>query len=216
MGAFFVYTPNKYIITINLGIIKKMAKIIKGTLNVGKTAYSNGNAVVTTFNGSERDSTTSGFSVDTYTTNQLLDIISVFPVSNFIPNAGLITYSSYNITFNSTNQALLSGNYLLLPACTIDLRTIKVNPENSLFHVYITMVQGDPKYLITDTVMGESSTSAYNIFWIGTITTGSSSITATNINSRTRLDTFSPSVTAAGSSFPVSSGVPSQTGTINW
>jgi len=215
MGAFFVCTPNKYIITINLGIIK-MAKIVKGTLNVGKTAYSNGKAVVTSLNGTTRDSTTLGFTVDSYTSDQLLDMISVLPISNFVPNTGLVTYSGYKITFNSVNSAILSGNYLTLPVSTVDLTTVKASPANTTFYVYITMVQGLAQYLITDTVIAETGTSTYNNFWIGTITTGSSAITVTNIISRSRLDVFSPSSSAAGSSFPVSSGLPSQSGTISW
>lgn len=188
----------------------------KGTLNVGRTAYADGKAVVTSLNGDNRDSTTLGFSIDSYTTDQLFEMISVLPVSNFIPVTGLISTSGYTVNFTVINEALLSGNYLKLPITTINLTDIKASPENTTFYVYVTMNQGLAQYLITDTVIAESGTSAYNNFWIGTVTTGASSITSTNIISRARLDVFSPSSASAGSSFPVSTGLPSQTGTISW
>jgi hypothetical protein len=193
-----------------------MSKIIKGTLNVGKTAYSDGKAVITSINGTARDTATNGFTVDAYTSDQLIEMISVLPVSNFVPNSGLVTYTGYNVTFNSANPALLSGNFLMLPITTIDLTKIKTNPASSTFYVYVTMSQGLPKYLITTSVIAEEGANAYNIFWIGTITTNISGISATNIISRSRLDVFSPSTTAAGASFPVSTGLPSQTGNITW
>lgn len=193
-----------------------MSKIIKGTLNVGKTAYSDGKPVVTSVDGVVRDSTTLGFNIDAYTTDQMIAMVTVLPVSNFVPVAGLITYSDYTINFTVQNDALLSGNYLVLPITSIDLNSVVLNPESSTFFVYITMVQGLAKYLISATEITDATTAAYNLLLIGTITTNTTQISAVNISAKSRLDVVSPSAVAAKSSFPVSTGLPSQSGTITW
>lgn len=190
-----------------------MAKKIKGVLDVGKTAYSNGKSIVTSLNGVNIDSE-NGFTIDSYTSDHILKIISVLPVSNFPMNNNLITSNGYIVNFNSINPVLLSGNFFKLPISSIDLSTIKSNPSNTTFYVYIILIEGLPKYTITDIVISESN--IYNLLWIGTIITNESEISEININSRSRLDMYSPSITEAGSSFPVSTGFPSDTGVINW
>lgn len=193
-----------------------MSKIIKGTLNVGKTAYSNGKSVVTTLNSQNRDSTTKGFTVNSYTNDQFLSMISALPISNFIPNENLISTSNFSISFNSVNPALLSGNYLELPIVTINLTTIKSDPSSTIFYVYISMVQGIAAYKITTVPVAESGNNGYNNCWIGTIQTNATEISTTNIIARSRIDVFGLSSTAAGSSIPVSTGLPSQNGSISW
>ena len=118
--------------------------------------------------------------------------------------------------FTEETPVILSGKAFTLPITSINLTTVKANPANTLFHVYVKMEQGNAKYVITTDVISETGTTAYNIFWIGTIQTNSLQISNVNIQKRSRLDIFGASLEAAGSSFPVSYGLPSQTGTINW
>lgn len=120
------------------------------------------------------------------------------------------------VYFTEETPVLLSGKSFTLPVSNIDLTTIKANPANSTFHVYVQMIEGLAQYKITEEVIAETGTSAYNLLWIGTITTNSLQISSINIQKRSRLDVFGASVQPAGSSFPVSSGLPSGNGSIQW
>lgn len=120
------------------------------------------------------------------------------------------------VYFTEETPVLLSGKSFTLPVTNIDLTTIKANPANSTFHVYVQMVEGLAQYKITEEVIAETGTSAYNLLWIGTITTNSLQISSISIQKRSRLDVFGASIQPAGSSFPVSSGLPSGNGSIQW
>ncbi|HDS0645088.1 TPA: hypothetical protein QDV94_000806 [Escherichia coli] len=120
------------------------------------------------------------------------------------------------VYFTEETPVILSGKSFSLPVSNIDLRTIKSNPANTTFYVYVKLEQGLANYYITTDVISETGTTAYNIFWIGTIQTNAIQIETINIQKRSRLDIFGASLESAGSSFPVSYGLPSQTGTINW
>ena len=69
-----------------------------------------------------------------------------------------------------------------MPIQNIDLTTVKANPANTTFNVYVIMQEGIAQYLITEQVIAESGTSAYNTLWIGTVTTNS--IQISNIKNR--------------------------------
>ncbi|UTS53816.1 hypothetical protein UES1_449 [Escherichia phage UE-S1] len=120
------------------------------------------------------------------------------------------------VYFTEETPVILSGKSFTLPVSNIDLRTIKPNPANTTFHVYVKLKQGLVTYHITTDVISETGTIAYNILWIGTIRTNDIQIVSIDIQKRSRLDIFGASLEAAGVSFPVSYGLPSQTGTINW
>lgn len=120
------------------------------------------------------------------------------------------------IYFTEPTSLLLSGKSFTLPVQNIDLTTVKTNPANSTFYIYAIMEEGLAKYIASETVIAESGTSAYNTFWIGTVTTNALQIDTINIYKRSRLDVFGTSLEAAGSSIPVSYGLPTGSGTINW
>lgn len=120
------------------------------------------------------------------------------------------------VYFTEETPVMLSGKSFTLPITTINLTSITSNPANKTFYVYVQMVQGVAQYTISQSVIAETGTSAYNLFWIGTITTNALQIDSINIVKRSRLDIFGESLEAAGSSFPVSYGTPANTGTINW
>lgn len=120
------------------------------------------------------------------------------------------------VYFNEETPVMLSGKSFTMPVGSIDLRTVKVNPANSTFHIYVRMNQGIAEYFISSEIISESGSSAYNVFWIGTIKTDSIQISTISVFKRSRLDVFGASLDAAGSSFPVSYGLPSGNGTINW
>lgn len=116
------------------------------------------------------------------------------------------------IYFTEETPVLISGKHYTLPISNIDLTTVKANPENTTFYVYIKLVQGIANYHVSTTELAET----HSIFWIGTVKTDSLQITEINIEKRSRLDLFGSSFNAAGSSFPVSSGFPSSSGNVNW
>lgn len=120
------------------------------------------------------------------------------------------------IYFTENTSVLLSGKSFTMPIQNINLANVKANPANSTFHIYVTMEEGLAKYMATETVIAETGTTAYNTFWIGTVTTNANQISSINILKRSRLDVFGASLEAAGSSFPVSYGLPSGSGIINW
>lgn len=130
--------------------------------------------------------------------------------------AGQDVAQGFIVYFTEPTSVLLSGKSFTLPITTINLTSIKANPANSTFNVYVIMQEGLAKYFITETVIAETGTSAYNTFWIGTITTNALQISNIAIQKRSRLDVFGASLEQAGSSFPVSYGLPSNSGTINW
>ena len=116
------------------------------------------------------------------------------------------------IYFTEETPVLISGKHYTLPISNIDLTTVKANPANTTFYVYIKLVQGIANYHISTTELAET----HSIFWIGTVKTDNLQITEINIEKRSRLDLFGSSFNAAGSSFPVSSGFPSSSGNVNW
>ncbi|AFC21593.1 hypothetical protein GAP32_143 [Cronobacter phage vB_CsaM_GAP32] len=142
--------------------------------------------------------------------------------NSWTPNGNPILLASQDVAqgfiiyFTENTSVLLSGKSFTMPIQNIDLRTVKANPANSTFHIYVTMEEGLAKYMATETVIAETGTTAYNTFWIGTVTTNANQISSINVLKRSRLDVFGASLEAAGSSFPVSYGLPSGSGIINW
>lgn len=114
--------------------------------------------------------------------------------------------------FTEATPVMITGKSFTMPITSIDLSTIKSNPANRTFRVYIVMVQGLPTYKVTTDVMPESET----VMWIGEVKTNSTKISEININKRSRLDIYGMSYDPIGSSFPISYGLPSSPGTINW
>lgn len=96
-----------------------------------------------------------------------------------------------------------------MPVQTINLTSIQANPANSTFYLYITIVEGVAVYQISATLLTEE---LYRVY-IGTIVTGSSSISSITTEKVTRFLTYRPSTTKRGSAIPASTGVPSSTGT---
>lgn len=191
---------------------------LKGSLVVSGDALAAGKSIARSIDGIAFD-TNGNVIIDSYTKDEFNTIVSVIPLSHFgdFTNTALpITGSGYVVNFSSTIPVLLSGKSFTMPIQTVNLTTIKTNPASTTFNLYIKMSQGIAQYFITEAVIAESGTSAYNTFWVGTIITNTTQIASVNLIKRSRLDVFGASATAAGSSFPVSTGFPSGTGTISW
>lgn len=118
----------------------------------------------------------------------------------------------FYLYFTEVTPLFMAGQYFDVPISFIDLDDVTSNPGNKTYYVYIQLVLGSPQYVASLTEIPESNT---NMF-IGTITTDGTKVSALNITKVSRFDLYRPSLTQIGSAFPVSSGNPAQTGSIQW
>ncbi|UYE98569.1 putative structural protein [Xanthomonas phage XbC2] len=118
----------------------------------------------------------------------------------------------FYLYFTEVTPLFLSGQYFDVPITAIDLSTVQANPGNTTFYVYIKLALGTPSYVVSTTTLPETDTQMF----LGTIVTDGTKVATLNIKKVSRLDTYRPSTTQIGSAFPVSTGNPTQTGTITW
>lgn len=118
----------------------------------------------------------------------------------------------YIVYFTAPTQVFLAGNQYTLPQGNIDLRSVKANPANSTFYVYVQLVDEIVSYLITDQMLAPTMT----LMYLGVITTNTTQISAININKKIRIETFEMSATRIGSAIPITTGVPSGVGNFAW
>ncbi|AZU98115.1 hypothetical protein CPT_Munch_171 [Salmonella phage Munch] len=116
----------------------------------------------------------------------------------------------FDVYFTQELPVFLGGLYYKLPIQTMNLRSIKDNPANSTFYIYITMDRSEKKasYVISESLLDETLTRVY----IGRIITGNVGIDTIESEKVTRFLTYRPSTTKRGSAIPASTGVPSGTG----
>jgi hypothetical protein len=118
----------------------------------------------------------------------------------------------FYLYFTEVTPVLMNGKFFEMPITSIDLSTIKSNPGNTKFYVYVDSSSGTPQYKVSLTEIPESLTNMY----IGNIQTDGTKVSDLNISKVSRFGIYRPSETQIGSAFPVSTGNPAQTGTINW
>lgn len=118
----------------------------------------------------------------------------------------------FYIYFTETTPLFMSGQYFDVPISVIDLNDVTSAPGNKSYYIYVQLILGTPKYVASLTEIPESATTMF----IGTATTDGTKVSALNINKVSRFDVYRPSLTQIGSAFPVSSGNPTQSGTIGW
>lgn len=118
----------------------------------------------------------------------------------------------FYIYFTEITPLFMSGQYFDIPISVIDLDDVTPSPGNKSYFIYVQLVLGVPKYVASLTEIPESATTMF----IGTATTDGTKVSALNIKKVSRFDVYRPSLTQVGSGFPVSSGNPTQTGSIGW
>lgn len=137
-------------------------------------------------------------------------IIREFPLSQYgdiYDSTPLnITSKSMNLSFNDVEPVFMAGIITSVQPSTL------VVPASNIAYLYITMDQGVATYSISSIEIPETEV---NMF-IGHITTNLSIVTGIFINKISRFSTYRPSDVQIGSAFPVSTGHPATTGTINW
>src|SRR6478609_1807871 len=136
-------------------------------------------------------------------------IIKDFPLSQYgnpYSPALNITVSGLNLVFNSSIPLFMGGLYLMVPTQTLTLGA------NSTYNIYVQTIQGVPSYKFS---LSEEPETSVNMF-IGKAVTNASTITSNTITIVSRFSMYRASTTQRGGSFPVSTGHPSQTGSIGW
>lgn len=190
-----------------------MAHKIKGDVTVAGTVTSNDKNVTLSINGVLADST-GNLVLDTYTKDEITNMLSIIPLTRIgaINDTDTISTSSVGYVFYITESVpvFIAGKIGTLDLYTLDLSTIKAAPASTTFYVYVNVVQGVPMYNVSLTELVDTYTNCF----IGTITTDASTISNISISKVSRFDIYRPSTTAKGSAIPVSSGLPSQPGSI--
>ncbi|QZA70802.1 hypothetical protein AH06_18 [Erwinia phage AH06] len=106
---------------------------------------------------------------------------------------------------------ILNGREYTMAITSVDLRNIKASPGNTTYYVYIEVVDAlTAKYTVSATELAATTTRMY----IGQVVTNSSQINTINITKRSGINKYQISATKMGSSIPVSTGLPFQSG--NW
>ena len=137
----------------------------------------------------------------------------VVPVSRFgTLGATGINYTSNvaakQITITAGNPLLMAGqSFNNLPAQTLGYAV------SATTYFYIQLIGGVPTYVASPTPIPESNTSLY---FGKLVADASGNITSITLLPVSRLDTFRPSATQAGSAMPVSGGTPDAASGLLW
>lgn len=110
------------------------------------------------------------------------------------------------VYFTEDTPVILNGVPGTLLSTNIDLTSIKPNPANSTFYVYVELKSGAPVYVIYDRYVVETATTLL----IGTIQTGDLSISTIKVDKVTKFGGFRLSTSPLGASIPVTAGLPSR------
>jgi hypothetical protein len=110
------------------------------------------------------------------------------------------------VYFTEDTPVIINGVAGTLSPTNIDLTTVQANPANSTFYVYVNMVNGVASYVIHNQYMAETDTFMY----LGTVKTNDSGISVIDVTKVTKFAGFRLSTVPAGSSIPVTAGLPSR------
>lgn len=137
-------------------------------------------------------------------------ILPITRVGDLTSNPLPISVSGAVLTVGSAIPVILSGRQF-----TIVPGTFPFIPGTTAqtVYVYVSLFSGSAIITMSNITAPESTT---NVF-IGTIQVNAGGTIGTvSISKVSRLDIYRPSVNPIGSAFPVSSGTPDTTGSINW
>lgn len=116
------------------------------------------------------------------------------------------------VYFTETVPVILNGREGTAPITSIDLTTVKANPSNTTFYVYVVENNGVMTYRIAAT----EEAPTINKMFIGTIVTTGNAIGNIQLRKRSRIGIYQISDTQTGTSIPVSTGLPFQIGDWSW
>lgn len=131
--------------------------------------------------------------------------------TRFIPMAQEVE-RGWIVYFTEAVPVILNGREGDAPITSIDLTTVKANPANTTFYVYVVENNGAMSYRIVTA----EETPTINKMYIGTIVTSGSAISNIALKKRSRIGIYQISDTNTGTSIPVSTGMPFQVGDWSW
>lgn len=118
----------------------------------------------------------------------------------------------YSVYFTDETPIFMMGNPYTLAPYTVDLKTIKTDPSNSTFYVYIQLLNNTPQYTISLTELPET----FDTMFIGTIVTNMTQIESIAVDKVYRVDNIRISTRPAGSAIPVAVGHPIDEAKLSW
>lgn len=131
--------------------------------------------------------------------------------NNALPIA---TASGFSFSVTAAIPVILGGRFYNVPAGTYTISNVDngttTDLTNKTINVYMALVDSAVVFSYFTAAQGE----AYALVFIGTITT-TAAITAINLSKVSRLDIYRVSLTSRGAAIPVTSGLPSGTGTFD-
>lgn len=136
---------------------------------------------------------------------------SIIPISRFgsldmeLPLITAVS-SGWMVNFAEVTPLLINGRYAPLAPMILNLTTVKTNPSDSTFFVYVTIVNATASYVVHTTQVAETAV----LMFVGTIVTGSAKVNSINITKFTKFGGFRLSSVPKGQSIPTTSGLPSR------
>lgn len=190
-----------------------MSYKIKADVNTAKNVVvqnKNTGVSITTNDGTVYNTNSAGaINVPVATEDYINSTIRDFPLSQYgspYDTALNITSSGLNLVFNKVIPLFMGGLNISVPTQTISLGA------NRTYNVYVGLSMGVPSYHVNTSEEPETNV---NMF-IGKVITNASAVTSNTIATVSRFGNYRASTTNIGGAFPVSTGYPTQTGTINW
>lgn len=186
---------------------------IKADVNLGKNIVvqnKNTGVSVTTGDGTVYNTNSAGeITVPVATSDYTSSTLRDFPISQYGDpyNTGLnMSSSGLNLSFNSQIPLFMTGLYMQIPTQTLSL------VANRTYNVYVGLTMGIASYHVNTAEEPETSV---NMF-IGKVVTNASAVTSNTVAVVSRFGNYRASTTKIGGAFPVSTGLPTQSGIINW
>ena len=155
--------------------------------------------------------------IGSYTATQITAIaakkvpLAVMPFSTYglmdtpLDDAGmnaLWSSAGFVVSINASLTVILSGTPYTLPAGSIDLSTIEVNPANKTFNIFVRSRFGRVSY----EARIDSPPESVSVMFIGQVITDGSGVVSRSFVTVTRVDTFRIGNEPRGSVIPVAKG----------
>jgi len=117
----------------------------------------------------------------------------------------------WNFKFPEALPVIILGKSYTLPITTVNLTTIKANPANTTFYVFVELLtDGTVSYSVETVARADTLTSIY----IGAVITDSTQIVSMDLEKVTKIAEYRLSNIPRGLSIPVAEGNPATAGTL--
>ncbi len=161
--------------------------------------------------------------INAYPKSEFLQLIDGLVPSGIVPFTvfGLNQFGGQYITPGTGFRFSIYGPIDLLMAGrkftmagidNFDLTTVKANPANTTFAIYVVMVNGQPEYRIVEDLPANRLAESPTRMYVGYVITNGTTINNRFMTHRDRLDIYFPSTNGAGTAVAATGGQPQTTG----